>query len=458
MKRSVFGLILLVFVLLVPPSICRAGELARPPAGGVPNRFIVVLNDVELGIDLAAEPEDKARMVEATAADLRRKHALSRSSTLNRLGMMVVEADVKTARRLARDPRVLLVEQDSVASVSVAQQCYEQPGYQHPLANSYMPTSPEGISCWDPQISCSDNWGLDRIDQRNGDVWAHTTDHRYVYSATGSGVHIYIADTGIAWNHAEFLSSGGGNRIGNGVSMVPTETDTYDGAGHGTHVAGIAGGRRFGVAKQANLHPVKVCDRRGSCNQSWVMSGLDWIAANAQRPAVVNMSFNLPRFREDTSALEIAAARFINWYGIAIVNSAGNWNQDASNFAPTIVPEVIVAGGIDWVRNERFGATWYNSTCTTNGCGSNYGPSVDLFAPASDVLSASLEPDRVCRLTGTSMAAPHVTGVVALYLQAHPNATPAAIQSALISNATVGGVSATNLPPFTTNRLLYTNY
>jgi subtilisin family serine protease len=423
----------------------------------VPNRFIVVLDDEALGLNKALAAESRARTIEMTAASLRKEHALLHSNTLNRLGMMVVETDVKTARLLAEDPRVLLVEQDATASVSAYQECYQRPASQFQFANSYMPTSPESISCWDPQISCSDNWGLDRIDQRSGDVWAHTTDFRYVYSATGNGVHIYIADTGIAWNHVEFLNGSGGSRIGNGVSMVPTESDTYDLAGHGTHVAGIAGGRRFGVAKQATLHPVKVCDRGGSCDQSWVMSGLDWIAANGQRPAVVNMSFNLPHIWYDTSALEIAAARFINWYGIAIVNSAGNWNQDASNFAPTNVPEVIVAGGIDWVRNERFGAP-YNSSCTTQECGSNYGPSVDLFAPATDVLSASMEPDRVCRLTGTSMAAPHVTGVAALYLQTHPNATPAEVQSALVANATVGGVSATNLPPFTTNRLLYTNY
>jgi subtilisin family serine protease len=83
---------------------------------------------------------------------------------------------------------------------------------------------------------------------------------------------------------------------------------------------------------------------------------------------------------------------------------------------------------------------------------------VDLFAPAADVRSASLDPLRACYLTGTSMAAPHVTGVAALYLQTHPNATPAEIQSMQISTATVGGVGSANLPPFTTNRLLYTNY
>jgi subtilisin family serine protease len=372
------GLLLLLSFGLATPS--AAGEFAQPPSGGVPNRYIVVLDDGAIDLELGAEPEGKARAFEAVAADLRRDHGLGRSSLLNRLGILIVEANAKSARQLAKDHRVLLVEQDVAGSVSMHQQCYEQPTYQHPLANSYLPASPQFIECWDPQISCSDNWGLDRIDQRSGDVWAHTTNFSYAFSATGSGVHVYLADTGIAWNHEEFLGSGGGSRIGNGTSFVPTELDTYDNAGHGTHVAGIAGGRRFGVAKQSTLHPVRVCDRFGTCQQSWVISGLDWIAANAQRPAIVNMSFNLPRWREDTSALEYAASRFISWYGIAIVNSAGNWNQDAANFAPTIVPEVIVAAGIDWVRNERFGSH-YIYGCHDVGCGSNFGPSVDVFAP-----------------------------------------------------------------------------
>lgn len=457
-KISVPGLVLLALFGLATSS--AGGEFAKRPSGGVPNHYIVVLDDAapEVKLDLGDDPEGKARAFEAVAADLRRNHSLRRSSLLNRLGILMIEADERAARGLAKDPRVLLVEEDVVGEISVFQQCYGQASHLHPLASSYFATSPQWINCWDPQISCSDNWGLDRIDQRNGDVWAHTTDFSYSFSATGSGVHIYLADTGIAWNHEEFLASGGGNRIGNGTSFVPTELDTYDSIGHGTHVAGIAGGRRFGVAKQATLHPVRVCDRNGSCNQSWVMSGLDWIAANAQRPAIVNMSFNLPRWREDTSALELAASRFIAWYGIAIVNSAGNWNQDASNFAPTNVPEVIVAAGIDWVRNERYGSDYLTGCKDKNGCGSNYGPSVDLFAPASDVRSASLDPQRACRLTGTSMAAPHVTGVAALYLQTHPNATPADIQAALIANATVGVIPIGNIGPGTPNRLLFTNY
>lgn len=454
----IVGLVMCLYISLGLNVPSYAGEFTKPASGAVPNQYIVVLAAAAPGYHhLGAAPGERATAFRSMAADLRRERSLGRWNLLDRLGILIVEAEATTAREIARDDRVLLVEQDAVGSVSVYQQCYEQPEYQQPLANSYDPTSPQAIQCWNPQTNCSDNWGLDRSDQRTGDVLAHTTDFSYHFSATGSGVHIYIADTGIAWNHEEFELSGGGSRIGNGASLVPGEWDAYDSLGHGTHVAGIAGGRRFGVAKDAILHPVKVCDDFGACQQSWVISGLDWIAANANRPAIVNMSFNLPRWRDDYSALEQAVSRFISWYDIGIVNSAGNWNQDARKFVPTRVPEVIVAGGITWVRNERWGSDYFYG-CKENGCGSNYGSLVDLFAPAADVRSASTSPERACRLTGTSMAAPHVTGVAALYLQNNPNATPAEVESMLISNATVGVIPPDNLGPFTANRLLFTDF
>jgi len=141
---STLGLVLLISLGLAAAS--EAGEFEKPPSGGVPNQYLVVLDDAAMGLELGAEPEDKARVFETVAADLRRSHSVGRSSLLNRLGILIVETDAKTARRLANDHRVLLVEQDVVGSVSAYQQCYAQPSYQHPLANSYNPTSPRGIT------------------------------------------------------------------------------------------------------------------------------------------------------------------------------------------------------------------------------------------------------------------------------------------------------------------------
>jgi len=113
---STLGLVLLISLGLAAAS--EAGEFAKPPSGGVPNQYLVVLDDAAMGLELGAEPEDKARVFETVAADLRRSHSVGRSSLLNRLGILIVEADAKTARRLANDHRVLLVEQDAVGSVT----------------------------------------------------------------------------------------------------------------------------------------------------------------------------------------------------------------------------------------------------------------------------------------------------------------------------------------------------
>lgn len=171
------------------------------------------------------------------------------------------------------------------------------------------------------------------------------------------------------------------------------------------------------------------------------------------------MSFNYNRAPgyENTTALDSAVHQMVATYAIPVVNSAGNWNQDANSFSPTDLPEVIVAAGLDWFSNQHWGAD-PTVGCHTNGCGSNWGSAVDLYAPATDVLAALASGERnlACDLTGTSMAAPHVSGVVAQYLQTHPTATPAQIESAIIANATTGAVTG-NLGG-SPNRMLYTNY
>jgi subtilisin family serine protease len=139
------------------------------------------------------------------------------------------------------------------------------------------------------------------------------------------------------------------------------------------------------------------------------------------------------------------------------VNSAGNWNQDVSSFSPTSVAAAIVVAGLDWFNNQHWGAD-PTFGCRNSGCGSNWGSGVDLYAPATDVLAAlgSGENNLACDLTGTSMAAPHVSGVVAQYLQTHPNATPAEVESVIVSMATTGAVTG-NLGG-SPNRMLFTNF
>jgi subtilisin family serine protease len=436
--------------------------------------YIVVLDKDAVALrrdnDKAVNRKVTRELTSTLVRGIAAESGLRPRAILANLGMFVVDATPEQAEKLAARREVASVSEDAPAEPSALPSCFNPTSF--PLANSYNPTSPQPISCWDPQLSCTDSWALDRIDQHTGNQAAHTLDSKFYFGARGSGVHIYVVDTGIAPAHSEFANPAGGTRIGNGINIATYNMcvygggcgdggswDTTDGSGHGTLVASVAAGLRFGVAKSATIHPVRVSKSSGGSFSSWVALGLDWVAGNALRPAVVNLSWNFPvdSPTDPPAALDEAASRLINNYGIAIVNSAGNHREDAISYSPTRVPEVIVVGGLDW-NNYLYGAG--GPPCPGNGnqCGSDFGPSVDLFAPAVDVLGAMDDAFHswACIGTGTSFAAPVVTGVVAQYLQSNPLATPATIQTVLIGKATTGAILG-NLN-FSPNRIVYTDF
>lgn len=265
----------------------------------------------------------------------------------------------------------------------------------------------------DPVDQWGATWGLDRIDQRGA-----TLDGRFRSTGTGEGVTVYVVDSGINYAHTEF----------EGRASYGYDTYGGDGSdchGHGTHVAGTIGGKTYGVAKSVRLVSVKTLGCTGSGSVTLIMAGLDWVAANATGPSVVNLSIASPAYDPFDRAVERLSRA-----GIPVVVAAANYNRDACEYSPAREPSAITVGA---TTSADFRASF-----------SNWGSCVDLFAPGSSILSADyLNPDGgATTKSGTSMSAPHVTGVVALYLAANPGASSDAVQAAIKASTTKGIVTS----------------
>lgn len=277
---------------------------------------------------------------------------------------------------LQRNPQIARVEQDAAIHVS-----------------DTLPGTETGA-----------DWGLDRLDQRTG------LDNSYTYQSTGAGVSVYIFDTGIRTSHVDF-----GGRVVGGYSAISDGNGLNDCNGHGTHVAGTAGGTVYGVAKGVQLYSIRVLDCTGNGTSSGLLAGLDWVNKNRVLPAVGNMSLS----GANSSTINSAVANTIN-AGVVMAVAAGNNGADACNYSPGSTAAALTVG-----------ATW-------NGDGmpaySNFGACVDLFAPGSAIRSDSYKDDTSSVVMGgTSMASPHVAGVAALYLSVYPTATPSQVAAAIVN-------------------------
>ncbi|HCJ6434809.1 S8 family peptidase [Acinetobacter baumannii] len=276
----------------------------------------------------------------------------------------------------------------------------------------------------DATTQSNPDWGLDRIDQN-----ALPLNSTYSYLQTGSGTTAYIVDTGILSSHQEFSG-----RVLSGYTAISDGNGTTDCNGHGTHVAGTVGGTTYGVAKNVNLVPIRILGCDGSGASSNVIAGLDWILKNGKKPAVVNMSLG----GEANASLDSAVENLFN-NGYVMVVAAGNSNTDACSSSPARVSKAITVAATD--------------STDTRASYSNYGSCVDIFAPGSQINSSWIGSNTATKvLNGTSMATPHVVGVVAEMLQSTPTATPQTISTDLLNQASNNVVKNPSGSP---NRLLY---
>jgi serine protease len=357
----------------------------------IPNQYIVVFKD-ELVIKQAKSlvmksnysmEEAKQKVITELSIDLATKAlgSLERTYTSALSGFVLKSTSKNKVELLAKDNRVAFIEADQMVSIGATQN--------------------------------NATWGLDRIDQASLPL-----NSTYVYDQNGTGVNAYVVDTGVRSSHTQF-----GGRASSGYTAINDGNGTNDCNGHGTHVAGTVGSSTYGVAKNVNLIAVRVLDCAGSGSNSGVLAGIDWVKANHVKPAVANMSLGGGTSTALDNAVNATVAA-----GVTMVVAAGNDNSNACSYSPARAANAITVGSTS--SNDRRSSF------------SNYGNCLDIYAPGSSITSTwSTSNSATNTISGTSMAAPHVAGVAALYLDDNPNASPSQVQSAIESAAIANKVS-----------------
>ncbi|XP_077998759.1 aqualysin-1-like [Glandiceps talaboti] len=271
------------------------------------------------------------------------------------------------------------------------------------------------------------SWGLDRTDQRDLPL-----DDEFYPEGDGTGVTVYVVDTGIFYDHNDY-----GGRAGEFLDLIGGNNPGGDCHGHGSHCAGTVGGNIYGVANNCLLKAVRIYNCQGLGSASDAAYGITYVGDNGDLPGVLSMSFSYV----DSTIVDEAADYVID-RGFVAVTSSGNDNQDACFKSPQ--------------RNRRtisVGATTINDR---RALYSNFGTCQDVWAPGSNIVSChNSDPNGSATMSGTSMACPHVAGVAAVHFGLKPESTPAEVKTAIQNDASVNKVIDGKEAEGTPNLLLY---
>ncbi|MBB5935046.1 S8 family serine peptidase [Streptomyces zagrosensis] len=355
-------------------SVAQGTVIGAGQADAIKGQYIVALKGTP---SIAAETRS---VVTAQAKELADEHGGTvRSVYASAFRGFSIQATPAQAARIAASPDVRYVQTNNVVKAVGSQ-----------------PNPP--------------SWGLDAVDGKQ--------DSAYNYPNQGEGVTAYVVDTGTDLRHSNFEG-----RASSGRDFIDNDADASDCHGHGTHVAGTIGSKDYGVAKKVKLVAVRVLDCQGSGSTEQVVGGMDWVAKNAVKPAVANMSLG----GGIDQAIDDSVQGAIN-SGTPVAVAAGNdYGKDACGTSPARLPAAITLGSTD-----------------QNGSRSNFsnlGRCLDLFAPGGNIKSTKNGGNDTV-MSGTSMATPHAAGAAALYLSSNKNATPQQVRDALVNNADSGVVGS----------------
>jgi cerevisin len=295
-------------------------------------------------------------------------------------------------------------------------------------------------------------WGLARISHR--DSLSFSTYNKYLYAAEGGeGVDVYVVDTGTYIEHVDFEG-----RAFWGKTIVPNDPDE-DGNGHGTHCSGTIAGAKYGVAKKAHVYGVKVLNSQGSGTMSDVVKGVEFAAeshlkkvkdakAGKGKKGFKGSTANMSLGGGKSPALDAAVNGAVT-AGLHFAVAAGNDNADSCKYSPAAAEQAVTVGA-STLADER---AYF----------SNYGKCNDIFAPGLNIKSTWIGSKyAVNTISGTSMASPHIAGLLAYYLSLQPASdseyavaeiTPKKLKENLLSIATVGALS--EVPSDTKNLLAW---